>query len=47
MVILQVKSHKDVLHFETAYVVKIHNVARLAPSQPVSSSPLPLLDNVS
>ncbi|KAF3446026.1 hypothetical protein FNV43_RR11204 [Rhamnella rubrinervis] len=30
-----VKSHKDVLHFETAYVVKIHNVARLAPSQPV------------
>ncbi|XP_062164136.1 protein arginine N-methyltransferase 1.5 isoform X1 [Alnus glutinosa] len=30
-----VKSHKDVVHFETAYVVKLHNVARLAPSQPV------------
>ncbi|KAH7524291.1 hypothetical protein FEM48_Zijuj06G0103900 [Ziziphus jujuba var. spinosa] len=30
-----VKSHKDVVHFETAYVVKLHNVARLAPTQPV------------
>ncbi|TKY74651.1 arginine N-methyltransferase 1.5 [Spatholobus suberectus] len=30
-----VKAHKDLVHFETAYVVKIHNVARLAPSQPV------------
>ncbi|XP_042504353.1 protein arginine N-methyltransferase 1.5 [Macadamia integrifolia] len=30
-----VKSHKDLVHFETAYVVKLHNVARLAPSQPV------------
>lgn len=30
-----VKSHKDVAHFETAYVVKLHNVARLAPSEPV------------
>ncbi|WCJ30569.1 Protein arginine N-methyltransferase 5 [Euphorbia peplus] len=30
-----VKSHKDLVHFETAYVVKFHNVARLAPSQPV------------
>lgn len=30
-----VKSHKDVVHFETAYVVKLHNVARLAPSEPV------------
>ncbi|KAL5558290.1 hypothetical protein UlMin_034501 [Ulmus minor] len=30
-----VKSHKDLLHFETAYVVKFHNVARLAPPQPV------------
>ncbi|KAF7817197.1 protein arginine N-methyltransferase 1.5 [Senna tora] len=30
-----VKAHKDVVHFETAYVVKLHNVARLAPSQPV------------
>ncbi|KAH9303190.1 hypothetical protein KI387_014773, partial [Taxus chinensis] len=30
-----VKSHKDITHFETAYVVKLHSVARLAPSQPV------------
>ncbi|KAK2446129.1 protein arginine N-methyltransferase 1.5 [Trifolium repens] len=30
-----VKAHKDVSHFETAYVVKIHNAARLAPSQSV------------
>ncbi|XP_038710078.1 protein arginine N-methyltransferase 1.5 isoform X2 [Tripterygium wilfordii] len=30
-----VKSHKDVVHFETAYVVKVHNIARLAPCQPV------------
>ncbi|XP_054788673.1 protein arginine N-methyltransferase 1.5 isoform X2 [Prosopis cineraria] len=30
-----VKAHKDIAHFETAYVVKLHNVARLAPSQPV------------
>ncbi|XP_077215351.1 SHK1 binding protein 1 isoform X1 [Tasmannia lanceolata] len=30
-----VKSHKDVAHFETAYVVKLHSVARLAPSKPV------------
>ncbi|KAG6783509.1 hypothetical protein POTOM_012958 [Populus tomentosa] len=30
-----VKSHKDLVHFETAYVVKLHNVARLAPSQTV------------
>ncbi|XP_057813500.2 protein arginine N-methyltransferase 1.5 isoform X1 [Cryptomeria japonica] len=30
-----VKSHKDIAHFETAYVVKLHSVARLAPSQPV------------
>ncbi|XP_050218406.1 protein arginine N-methyltransferase 1.5 isoform X2 [Mercurialis annua] len=30
-----VKSHKDLVHFETAYVVKLHNVATLAPSQPV------------
>ncbi|KAE9460299.1 hypothetical protein C3L33_07791, partial [Rhododendron williamsianum] len=33
-----VKSHKDLVHFETAYVVKLHRVARLAPSQPVSFS---------
>ncbi|POO03787.1 Protein arginine N-methyltransferase PRMT [Trema orientale] len=30
-----VKSHKDVTHFETAYVVKLHSVARLASPQPV------------
>ncbi|KAI4378854.1 hypothetical protein MLD38_016278 [Melastoma candidum] len=30
-----VKLHKDVVHFETAYVVKLHSVARLAPTQPV------------
>lgn len=30
-----VKSHKDLLHFETAYVVKLHSIARLAPTQPV------------
>ncbi|RXH72535.1 hypothetical protein DVH24_012219 [Malus domestica] len=31
-----VKSHKDIAHFETAYVVKLHNIARLALPQPVS-----------
>eukprot|EP00268_Persea_americana_P013136 TRINITY_DN15723_c0_g1_i1.p1 TRINITY_DN15723_c0_g1~~TRINITY_DN15723_c0_g1_i1.p1 ORF type:complete len:658 (+),score=108.19 TRINITY_DN15723_c0_g1_i1:215-2188(+) len=30
-----VKSHKDLAHFETAYVVKLHSVARLAPTKPV------------
>ncbi|KAF9661928.1 hypothetical protein SADUNF_Sadunf18G0000100 [Salix dunnii] len=30
-----VKSHKDLAHFETAYVAKLHNIARLTPSQPV------------
>jgi protein arginine N-methyltransferase 5 len=30
-----VKSHKDLVHFETPYVVKFHNIARLAPCQPV------------
>ncbi|GMI89525.1 calcium underaccumulation 1, SHK1 binding protein 1, PROTEIN ARGININE METHYLTRANSFERASE 5 [Hibiscus trionum] len=30
-----VKSHKDLVHFETAYVVKLHSVARLAPTKPV------------
>lgn len=30
-----VKLHKDLVHFETAYVVKLHRVARLAPCQPV------------
>ncbi|XP_074564500.1 protein arginine N-methyltransferase 5 [Curcuma longa] len=30
-----VKSHKDLSHFETAYVVKLHRVARLAPTLPV------------
>ncbi|KAL0679908.1 hypothetical protein Bca4012_007889 [Brassica carinata] len=32
---LEVKAHKDLAHFETPYVVKLHSVARLAPSQPV------------
>lgn len=30
-----VKAHKDMVHFETAYVVKLHRIARLSPSQPV------------
>ncbi|KAJ3698660.1 hypothetical protein LUZ61_002365 [Rhynchospora tenuis] len=30
-----VKTYKDIAHFETAYVVKLHRVARLAPPQPV------------
>lgn len=30
-----VKAHKDLAHFETAYVVKLHRVARLAPPQEV------------
>ncbi|KAF3531697.1 hypothetical protein DY000_02036904 [Brassica cretica] len=33
-----VKAHKDLAHFETAYVVKLHSVAKLAPSQSVSLS---------
>lgn len=41
--LLQVKSHKDLVHFETAYVVKLHNVARLAPSQPVRHLIRPLI----
>ena len=36
VVLLEVKLHKDLVHFETAYVVKLHNVARLAPCKPVS-----------
>jgi hypothetical protein len=32
---LQIKQHKDIAHFETAYVVKLHRVARLAPPQEV------------
>lgn len=35
VVVFQVKAHKDISHFETAYVVKIHNAARLAPCQSV------------
>lgn len=31
----QVKTHNDLSHFETAYVVKLHRVARLAPAQAV------------
>ncbi|KAF9616785.1 hypothetical protein IFM89_032338 [Coptis chinensis] len=30
-----VKSHRDLVHFETAYVVKLHRIAKLSPSQPV------------
>ncbi|KAH0643669.1 hypothetical protein KY289_034643 [Solanum tuberosum] len=30
-----IKSHKDLVHFETAYVVKFHRVARLTSPQPV------------
>jgi protein arginine N-methyltransferase 5 len=30
-----IKAHKDLVHFETAYVVKLHSVARLAPTQSV------------
>ncbi|KAL2896686.1 Protein arginine N-methyltransferase 5 [Bienertia sinuspersici] len=30
-----VKSHRDLAHFETPYVVKLHKIARLAPCQPV------------
>ncbi|KAL6578609.1 Protein arginine N-methyltransferase 5 [Orobanche minor] len=30
-----IKSHKDLVHFETPYVVKLHRVARLAHTQPV------------
>ncbi|KAL6629183.1 hypothetical protein ACP70R_028948 [Stipagrostis hirtigluma subsp. patula] len=30
-----IKAHKDIAHFETAYVVKLHRVATLAPTQPV------------
>ncbi|KAI9097442.1 hypothetical protein K1719_025213 [Acacia pycnantha] len=30
-----IRAHKDLAHSETAYVVKFHNVARLAPTQPV------------
>uniref|UniRef100_A0A0E0JVC7 Protein arginine N-methyltransferase n=1 Tax=Oryza punctata TaxID=4537 RepID=A0A0E0JVC7_ORYPU len=28
-----IKAHKDIAHFETAYVVKLHRIARLAPTQ--------------
>ncbi|KAL5699779.1 type II protein arginine methyltransferase [Ranunculus cassubicifolius] len=31
------KMHKDLLHFETSYVVKLHSIAKLSPSQPVFS----------
>ncbi|XP_004501256.1 protein arginine N-methyltransferase 1.5-like [Cicer arietinum] len=44
-----VKAHKDVAHFETAYVVKIHNAARLAPCQSVFTftHPKPVVDRES
>ena len=34
---LQIKAHKDIAHFETAYVVKLHRIATLAPPQQVRS----------
>ncbi|KAL1300919.1 hypothetical protein HN51_045546 [Arachis hypogaea] len=40
-----IKAHKDLVHFETAYVVKIHNVARLAPTQPVFTFTHPKLSD--
>ncbi|KAF3325605.1 protein arginine N-methyltransferase 5 [Carex littledalei] len=44
-----VKTYKDIAHFETAYVVKLHRVARLAPPQPVFTfthpNLLPKIDN--
>lgn len=44
-----VKSYNDLAHFETAYVVKLHSVARLAPPQPVFTfshpNSTPLQDN--
>ncbi|XP_061364320.1 protein arginine N-methyltransferase 1.5-like isoform X2 [Gastrolobium bilobum] len=40
-----IKEDKDILRFETAYVVKIHNVARLAPSQPVFTFTHPKKEN--
>ncbi|KAL4577420.1 hypothetical protein LXL04_013529 [Taraxacum kok-saghyz] len=33
---IKVKLHKDLLHFETAYVVKLYLLAKLSPSQSVS-----------
>eukprot|EP00252_Welwitschia_mirabilis_P023148 TRINITY_DN6476_c0_g1_i2.p1 TRINITY_DN6476_c0_g1~~TRINITY_DN6476_c0_g1_i2.p1 ORF type:complete len:665 (-),score=128.63 TRINITY_DN6476_c0_g1_i2:370-2364(-) len=30
-----IKSHKDIAHFETAYVVKLHSIARLSSRHPV------------
>ncbi|KAI4337395.1 hypothetical protein L6164_015819 [Bauhinia variegata] len=41
-----VKAHKDIVHFETAYVVKMHNVARLAPTQPVFTFTHPKRSNM-
>jgi hypothetical protein len=32
---LQIKAHKDIAHFETSYVVKLHHIATLSPPQPV------------
>ncbi|KAF0925098.1 hypothetical protein E2562_015388 [Oryza meyeriana var. granulata] len=44
-----IKAHKDIAHFETAYVVKLHRVARLAPTQSVFTfdhpTPLPNASN--
>ncbi|TVU33485.1 hypothetical protein EJB05_25307 [Eragrostis curvula] len=30
-----IKAHKDIAHFETSYVVKLHRIAPLSPPQPV------------
>ncbi|KAK3152116.1 hypothetical protein QOZ80_2BG0154630 [Eleusine coracana subsp. coracana] len=30
-----IKAHKDIAHFETSYVVKLHRIATLSPPQPV------------
>lgn len=35
VVVFQIKDRKNIVHPETAFVVKLHNVARLAPSQQV------------
>ncbi|BBN09504.1 type II protein arginine methyltransferase [Marchantia polymorpha subsp. ruderalis] len=41
-----VKSYADLAHFETAYVVKFHSVARLAPPQPVFTFDHPNLETL-
>ncbi|KAK8940963.1 Protein arginine N-methyltransferase 5 [Platanthera zijinensis] len=41
-----VKSQKDLAHMETAYVVKLHKIARLAPTQPVFPIFFPLREPI-